>query len=123
MLEQQKQKKKRKAEESTAEQIVQLKELSLRLIKSHDERRVTGKSQHEKLPIATKQQATDIKELHATVQRQATGIAKLTAAPRLAKTVRPTYSDAVRRTPSASSDSETTLVCEPERQRGRRTEG
>lgn len=44
--------KKRKAEESTAEQIVQLKELLFRLIKSHDEQKASGKAQQEKLLAA-----------------------------------------------------------------------
>lgn len=35
---------KKKAEESTAEQIVQLKELLLKLIRRHDEQRVTEKA-------------------------------------------------------------------------------
>ncbi|KAK3106796.1 hypothetical protein LTR53_018047 [Teratosphaeriaceae sp. CCFEE 6253] len=115
--------KKRKAEESTAEQIVQLKELLLRLIKSHDEQMAIDKGQHEKLLVAAEQQAKDIEELRAIIGRQAVEIAKLTAAPRLIGTSRPTYSDAVRRTSSASSDCETTLVPEPDATKGPKNGG
>lgn len=89
-----------------------LKELLLGLIKSNDERRAIEKEQHEKLIIAIDAQAKDIKELRATLERQAAELAKLKA-PRLTESSARTYSDAVRRTSWASSDSETTLVPEP----------
>jgi hypothetical protein len=62
---------------------VQLKVLLLRLTKSHDDQESIDKAQHEKLLIALEQQGRDTKEQHATVEKQAAEIVKVTAVQRL----------------------------------------
>lgn len=58
---------------------MQLKELLLGLIQSHDEQKAIEKERHESSTVAVDAQANDIKELRATIERQAAELAKLKA--------------------------------------------
>jgi hypothetical protein len=95
----------------------------LRLIKNHNAQGALEKVQHEKLLAAVEAQAKDIRELRATIEGQAAEIAKLTPASRPTGPGGPTYSDALRRTSSASSDSGTTLVSDPDAMKGLKNGG
>jgi hypothetical protein len=63
-------KRKRKAEEGTAEQVAQLKGLVHRLLKSQEDQKTTRDPQKEQLVATIEAQAKTITRLEATIQKQ-----------------------------------------------------
>ena len=101
---------KRKAEEGTAEQVAQLKELVHRLLGSHERQEATRDAQQKELVAAVEAQGKTITKLEATIQRQSEELKEIKALRGLEQPGRKLYSDALHRTPSSTSSGSTTTT-------------
>jgi hypothetical protein len=101
---------KRKAEEGTAEQVAQLKELVHRLLGSHERQEVTRDAQQKELVAAVEAQGKTITKLEATIQRQSEELKEIKALQGLEQPGRKLYSNALHRTPSSASSGSTTTT-------------